>query len=630
MKRHSRARAATTTRASTTTTTSPARSPSCSTTRPRATASSTRARASRTPSSTTARASTSSTATWPAAATSWSTSAGSPGCRSPGSTSSSTGARSSTAAAEFLAAAVRAGSTRRVRRRTRARARPPCCRAASASSIPRCGWSSPRRCSRSTPPSRTWPPCRPGRPDPTVPASTCVASSPASCAWPPTSPSSARSATGRRCRCCSPSPSGVKGFTTIHAADARGALSRIRFLAELSESARNLPHSALTTLVGRRRRPRRVQPAGPRRAPGLGDPRRRGPRRKRRVGRLHRHRPVHTVGPRAGICAGPATCPTASPARSPARGRDVVALLDGRDEREAAIRPRRRDGGPAVIGVLAAVAAAYGAHLLYTALVLQWQGVGPGPARAATPRPATGPALRLAGPGRARHRGRRRVRRRHRRRVRARRHPRADPVRRPAPGAGGWALRRHVPGRRAPTAAGHAPVARPGRLAPDDRGAPGPHLLGRPLDPPGPVPGRGQRARGAAPGVRRRPARVAAHHRLRAQPRHPPGPPRRPDLRRHLRDPARRPRARRHRRRPAARRPGRGPPRGRPLPQGRPRPAGRRALRPPLRAARAPRDGGRRALRRQRPQRLPDPSRTGGRARRGGHGRRLLVLGRAA
>jgi pilus assembly protein CpaF len=43
--------------------------------------------------------------------------------------------------------------------------------------------------------------------------------------------------------------SGVKGFTTIHAANARGALSRVRFLAELSESAQNLPHSALTTLV---------------------------------------------------------------------------------------------------------------------------------------------------------------------------------------------------------------------------------------------------------------------------------------------------------------------------------------------------------------------------------------------
>ena len=43
--------------------------------------------------------------------------------------------------------------------------------------------------------------------------------------------------------------SGVRGFTTIHASDARGALSRLRFLAELSDSARNLPHAALTTLV---------------------------------------------------------------------------------------------------------------------------------------------------------------------------------------------------------------------------------------------------------------------------------------------------------------------------------------------------------------------------------------------
>ena len=38
---------------------------------------------------------------------------------------------------------------------------------------------------------------------PTAPRSTCAGSSPASCAWRPTSPSSARSATARRCRCCS-------------------------------------------------------------------------------------------------------------------------------------------------------------------------------------------------------------------------------------------------------------------------------------------------------------------------------------------------------------------------------------------------------------------------------------------
>lgn len=42
--------------------------------------------------------------------------------------------------------------------------------------------------------------------------------------------------------------SGVKGFTTIHASNARAALSRLRFLAELSDTA-SLPHGALTTLV---------------------------------------------------------------------------------------------------------------------------------------------------------------------------------------------------------------------------------------------------------------------------------------------------------------------------------------------------------------------------------------------
>lgn len=43
--------------------------------------------------------------------------------------------------------------------------------------------------------------------------------------------------------------SGVKGFTTIHSSGARQALSRLRFLAELSDSARSIPHGALTSLV---------------------------------------------------------------------------------------------------------------------------------------------------------------------------------------------------------------------------------------------------------------------------------------------------------------------------------------------------------------------------------------------
>jgi pilus assembly protein CpaF len=43
--------------------------------------------------------------------------------------------------------------------------------------------------------------------------------------------------------------SGVTGFTTIHAGTARQALSRLRFLAQLGDASRNIPHSALTSLV---------------------------------------------------------------------------------------------------------------------------------------------------------------------------------------------------------------------------------------------------------------------------------------------------------------------------------------------------------------------------------------------
>ncbi len=43
--------------------------------------------------------------------------------------------------------------------------------------------------------------------------------------------------------------SGVKGLTTIHAGSARQALTRLRFVAQLSESASQLPMSALNTLV---------------------------------------------------------------------------------------------------------------------------------------------------------------------------------------------------------------------------------------------------------------------------------------------------------------------------------------------------------------------------------------------
>ena len=43
--------------------------------------------------------------------------------------------------------------------------------------------------------------------------------------------------------------SGVKGFTTIHAGSARQALTRLRFICQLSDAASEVPLTALNTLV---------------------------------------------------------------------------------------------------------------------------------------------------------------------------------------------------------------------------------------------------------------------------------------------------------------------------------------------------------------------------------------------
>src|SRR5205823_7525137 len=43
--------------------------------------------------------------------------------------------------------------------------------------------------------------------------------------------------------------SGVKGFTTIHAGSARQALTRLRFICQLAEAAREIPMPALSALV---------------------------------------------------------------------------------------------------------------------------------------------------------------------------------------------------------------------------------------------------------------------------------------------------------------------------------------------------------------------------------------------
>ncbi|MGH9265815.1 MAG: hypothetical protein ACRD1D_14095, partial [Acidimicrobiales bacterium] len=43
--------------------------------------------------------------------------------------------------------------------------------------------------------------------------------------------------------------SGVKGYTTIHAGSARQALTRLRFICQLADTANELPMSALSSLV---------------------------------------------------------------------------------------------------------------------------------------------------------------------------------------------------------------------------------------------------------------------------------------------------------------------------------------------------------------------------------------------
>ena len=79
--------------------------------------------------------------------------------------------------------------------------------------------------------------------------------------------------------------SGVKGFTTIHAGSARQALTRLRFICQLSDSSNELPLARAQhprEREHRRRRPLRPRAAG---AAGHRDRRRRGPRRRARMRR---------------------------------------------------------------------------------------------------------------------------------------------------------------------------------------------------------------------------------------------------------------------------------------------------------------------------------------------------------
>src|SRR5439155_14577435 len=124
-----------------------------------------------------------------------------------------------------------------------------------------------------------------------------------------------------------------------HAADARAQRARQR---------------------GRRRR--RALHTGRRRPARQRSRRRRGPPGGGRRHRVHGHRPVHATTPRRPT---PLDGPPASAGGSPSRKRGLRPA-----------RPARRV--PAVTGVVLAVASAYGAYLLYTAIVLGWSGLGAG------------------------------------------------------------------------------------------------------------------------------------------------------------------------------------------------------------------------------------------------------------
>ena len=138
--------------------------------------------------------------------------------------------------------------------------------------------------------------CRPGRRGPTGPPSTCAGWSPGSCAWRPTWPSSGEVRDREALPLLLTLSSGVKGFTTIHAGSARQALTRLRFICQLSDTANELPMSALNSLVSEaidlvvhcRRTP--AGPAGGRDRGG------RGPGRRARGHPVHGHRGVHPAG----------------------------------------------------------------------------------------------------------------------------------------------------------------------------------------------------------------------------------------------------------------------------------------------------------------------------------------------
>ena len=177
--------------------------------------------------------------------------------------------------------------------------------------------------------------------------------------------------------------SGVKGFATIHAGSARQALSRLRFLAQLAEASRNLPHGALTALVSE--------------AVDLVVFSQRGPDGPR----ISEVLAVEDLAGGADTVAFTTTdvfrrraydtglewsgnVPVRLSTTFAAHGLDLSTML------RSGMRRRHPRGGRAVIAALAALGAGYGVYLLYTAYSFGWRGLGSRPEDDDTPPPPPG------------------------------------------------------------------------------------------------------------------------------------------------------------------------------------------------------------------------------------------------
>ena len=309
-----------------------------------------------------------------------------------------------TARGRRVPAGLRAGpAVDRVRRAARLRQDDAAVVHARPSSTRRCGWWWPRRCSRPTSrvPNVAQMQTRPAR-RATASRSTCAGWSPGFLRMAPDVAIVGEVRDREALPLLLTLSSGVTGFTTIHAGSARQALTRLRFVCQLADTAGGLPLAALNTPGEREHRRRRALRPHARRAAGDRGRGRRGPGGRRRRHPVHGHRgvpprrcrPAPGLDGRAAGPGGPGARPTpaTTSAACSTRPRPSPAARLG--------RPGRRR----VTGVVLAACAAAGTYYLYTALVLGWRGLAVGPAAPGAPGPAPAPRPGLAGAGGPRRR----------------------------------------------------------------------------------------------------------------------------------------------------------------------------------------------------------------------------------